>query len=71
MQSIETVPNEAGISGHVVEQLRCDGGKEFDSKQVSELLANRGIEHCISTPYSPQQNDVAERESRTIVECEC
>jgi hypothetical protein len=61
--------NEAETNGHVVKQLRCDGGKEFDNRNVSELLAKRGIEHCISTPYTPEQNGVAERENRTIVEC--
>jgi len=66
---LEQFLNEAKTNGHVVKQFRCDEGKEFDNKKVTELLASRGIEHCITPPYTPQQNDVAERENRTIVEC--
>ena len=66
---LEAFLNEAKTNGHVVKSFRCDGGKEFDNKKVSELLADRGIEHCITPPYTPQQNGVAERENRTIVEC--
>lgn len=60
--------NEAKTKGHTVKQFRCDGGKEFDNKDVAELLARRSIEQLITPPYTPQQNGAAERENRTIVE---
>lgn len=59
--------NEAKTNGHTVKQLRCDG-KEFDNKDVEELLAEQGIEQLITSPYTSQQNGAAERENRTIIE---
>jgi len=43
--------NEAKTNGHTVKQLRCDG-KEFDNKDVAEILAERGIEQLITSPYT-------------------
>lgn len=68
VQAIEQFLNEAKTNGHVVKGFRCDGGKEFVNKLVSELLASRGIRQLVSCPYTPQQDGVAERENRTIVE---
>lgn len=65
---MEQFLNEAQTNGHTVKKLRCDGGKEFDNKDVAEVLTKRGIEHWIVLPYTPQLNGAAERENRTIVE---
>lgn len=67
-KTMESFLNEAKTNEHTVKQLRCDGGKEFDNKEVAETLAKRGIEQLIGPPYTPQQNGAAERENRTIVE---
>lgn len=67
-KSLEQFLNEAKTNGHTVKKLRCDGGKEFDNKDVAEVLAKEGIEHWIVPPYTPQLNGAAERENRTIVE---
>ena len=38
------------------------------SNQFREFLKKEGIAQQTSTPYTPQQNGVAERANRTIVE---
>lgn len=48
--------------------LRSDNGGEFVNVAFSEYLAMRGIRHETTVPYSSQQNGVAERANRTIVE---
>ena len=48
--------------------LRSDNGTEFVNKTVTGICQQNGIIHQRSVPYSPQQNGVAERMSRTIME---
>ena len=48
--------------------LRTDCGLEFKNKEFEQLLRDRGIKHENSTPYTPEQNGVVERENRTILE---
>jgi hypothetical protein len=36
--------------------------------QVEEYLDEEGIKHEFSSPYNPQQNGVAERKNRTLIE---
>ena len=38
------------------------------SKEFQPYLTSKGIEHQLTTPYSPQQNGVAERLNRTLKE---
>ncbi|XP_047108958.1 uncharacterized protein LOC124777543 [Schistocerca piceifrons] len=42
---LEQFLNEAKTNGHAVNQFRCDGGREFYNKKVSELLASREREN--------------------------
>ena len=51
-----------------IKEIHSDGGKEFKNKEVKEFLRSQGIKHTINVPYTPEQNGVAERENRTIVE---
>ncbi|KAG7640275.1 Zinc finger CCHC-type superfamily [Arabidopsis suecica] len=51
-----------------IKRLRTDGGGEFLSREFIKLCQESGIHHEITTPYSPQQNGVAERRNRTLVE---
>ncbi len=55
--------------GHKIKVLRSDNGGEFVSKKFDAFLAECGIQQQTSAPYSPQQNGVAERANRTIMEC--
>ncbi|KAJ8717783.1 hypothetical protein PYW07_005713 [Mythimna separata] len=48
--------------------LRSDNGKEYCNKELSNFLAASGIRHQTSTPYTPEQNGLAERMNRTLVE---
>ncbi|GBP89832.1 Retrovirus-related Pol polyprotein from transposon TNT 1-94 [Eumeta japonica] len=48
--------------------LRSDNGGEFANKKFDEHLNKCGIKRQFSVPYTPQQNGVAERANRTIIE---
>src|SRR3954463_8931624 len=48
--------------------LRSDNGGEYTSHAFSRYLKEHGIQHQKSAPYVPEQNSVAERANRTIVE---
>lgn len=48
--------------------VRSDNGKEYCNQTFESFLSKNGIEHQTSAPYSPQQNGLAERMNRTLVE---
>ena len=48
--------------------LRADNGREFTSNEFKELCKDLGIKRELSTPYNPQQNGVAKRKNRMIME---
>ena len=48
--------------------LHSDRGGEYLSREVRSLLDERGIEHRLTMPGSPQQNGIAERWNRTILD---
>ncbi|KAG7547985.1 Integrase catalytic core [Arabidopsis suecica] len=48
--------------------LRTDNGGEYTSHKFKEHLAKHGIMHQTSCPYTPQQNGVAERKNRHLME---
>lgn len=52
-------------------QIKClqiDGGSEYLSNKFKAFLASKGIVHSISCLYTPQQNELAERKHRHLVE---
>jgi transposase InsO family protein len=51
-----------------VKRIRSDNGTEFKNTQVEDYLDEKGIKHEFSAPYTPQQNGVAERKNRTLIE---
>ena len=55
-------------SGHQLKTLRSDNGGEFTSSQFTKYLVSEGVRHELTVPKSPQQNGVAERCNRTLVE---
>ena len=57
--------NEAGCK---IETLRTDNGGEYTSYELEYYLKKTGIKHETSVSYSPQQNGVAERMNRTLLE---
>ena len=48
--------------------MRSDNGGEYTSKEFEALCKEAGIKRELTTPYNPQQNGVAERKNRTIME---
>lgn len=55
-------------TGSQIKKLRTDNGKEYTSNAFKNFLKNEGITHQLSVEYTPQQNGVAERKNRTLVE---
>ncbi|KPJ11482.1 Retrovirus-related Pol polyprotein from transposon TNT 1-94 [Papilio machaon] len=51
-----------------IKMLRTDNGREYVNKDFQLFLQEHGIKHQTTVPYSPQQNGVAERANRTIIE---
>ena len=54
-------------SGYQIKVLRSDIGGDYDSNEFHELCKQRGIKRQFTVRYTPQQNSVAERKSRTIM----
>ncbi len=59
------VEKEKGVS---IKCLRSNGGGEYFSKEFSEYLKEHGIQRKYSCNYSPQENGVAERKNKHVVE---
>ncbi|MCO5557439.1 hypothetical protein L7F22_011003 [Adiantum nelumboides] len=51
-----------------VQCLRSDGGGDYFSNEFSSFLKKHGIQRQFTCRYTPQQNGVAERKNRHIVE---
>eukprot|EP00253_Pinus_taeda_P029619 PITA_29619 len=47
--------------------IHTDNGKEYTSNEFENYLCQHEIKHQTTTPYNPQQNGVAERMNRTIL----
>ena len=55
-------------TGQYLKTLRTDNGGEYTSNEFEEYLTKEGIRHETTVPKHPEQNGVAERMNRTIVE---
>lgn len=51
-----------------IKALRTDNGGEYISNQFKDYLLEHGISHQLTVAYTPQQNGVAERMNRTLVD---
>ena len=56
--------NEFGLR---IKNIRSDNGTEFKNSQIEGFL-EEGIRHEFSSPYTPQQNGVVERNNRTLLD---
>jgi transposase InsO family protein len=56
------------LSERKIKILRSDNGGEYTSKEFVNFCKDVGIKRELTTPYNPQQNGVAERKNRTIME---
>nr|KAJ0200405.1 hypothetical protein LSAT_V11C600323740 [Lactuca sativa] len=61
---------ESTLTGLKVKQLRSDHGTEFRNSTLEEFCDHKGIGQNFSAPRTPQQNGVAERRNRTLIEAE-
>lgn len=55
-------------TGKRIKSIRTDNGREFVNRGLQRYLRESGIRHQLTVPYSPEQNGLAERMNRTIVE---
>ncbi|GJR44366.1 retrovirus-related pol polyprotein from transposon TNT 1-94 [Tanacetum coccineum] len=65
MSFIKRVENQNDIK---VKQLRTDNGTEFRNSILVNFCDEKGISQNFSSPYTPEQNGVAERKNRTLIE---
>ena len=55
-------------TGKKLKAIRTDNGGEFTSREFETYLKEEGIRHELTIPKTPEQNGVAERMNRTLVE---
>lgn len=55
-------------SGHKLKILRSDRGGEYTSNIFKSYCSEEGIRQQFTAAYSPQQNGIAERKNRTILD---
>ena len=55
-------------TGHKLKVLRTDNGGEYTSEKFENYLKTEGVRHELTVPRTPEQNGVAERMNRTLVE---
>ncbi|GKD97884.1 putative ribonuclease H-like domain-containing protein, partial [Tanacetum coccineum] len=51
-----------------VKVIRCDNGTEFKNKEMNQFCERKCIKREFSVARTPQQNRVAERKNRTLIE---
>ncbi|GJW87755.1 retrovirus-related pol polyprotein from transposon TNT 1-94, partial [Tanacetum coccineum] len=54
------------VKGNLV--IRCDNGTEFKNREMNQFCEIKGILRQFSVARTPQQNGVAERRNRTLIE---
>lgn len=54
--------------GICIKILHTDGHGSYQSNEILSILAKDGTFHKMRSPYSPEQNSIAERRIRTVVE---
>lgn len=62
---VEYVKNQFNMK---VKMIRSDGGGEYVSKEFENYLNENGIQYQRTAAYSPEQNGVAERKNRTLMD---
>nr|GEV68041.1 retrovirus-related Pol polyprotein from transposon TNT 1-94 [Tanacetum cinerariifolium] len=51
-----------------VKVIKSDNGTEFKNSDLNQFCGLKGIKREISVPMTPQQNGIAERKNRTLIE---
>ncbi|GJU95939.1 putative ribonuclease H-like domain-containing protein [Tanacetum coccineum] len=53
---------------HKVKVIRCDNGTEFKNREMNQFCEKKGILRQYSVARTPQQNGVAKRRNKTLIE---
>ncbi|GJW17015.1 putative ribonuclease H-like domain-containing protein [Tanacetum coccineum] len=53
---------------HIIKIIRSDNGTEFKNQDLNQFCNSKGIKREYSNARTPQQNGVAERKNRTLIE---
>ena len=56
------------VCGRKIKTLHSDNGGEYTSTGFASFLKSQGIKHELTVPHTPQQNGIAERLNRTLIE---
>ena len=56
------------LNNLTVRSIRSDHGTEFKNSVLDQFFEEKGISQNFSTVRTPQQNGVAERRNRTLIE---
>ncbi|GKG29645.1 putative ribonuclease H-like domain-containing protein, partial [Tanacetum coccineum] len=62
------VPYGTFLLSHNVKIIRCDNGTEFKNHAMNEFCIKKGIKREFSVARTPQQNGVAEKKNKTLIE---
>jgi len=54
--------------GMKIKALQSDNGREYVNQEFDEYLISEGIKRRLTTTHTPEQNGIAERKNRTLVE---
>ena len=57
--------NESSVT---IKCLRYDRGGDFTSREFNMFCEENGIKRQLSSPYSPEKNEIAKRRKRLVVE---
>ncbi|GJY68565.1 retrovirus-related pol polyprotein from transposon TNT 1-94 [Tanacetum coccineum] len=60
--------NRINLVDHKVKVIRCDNVTEFKNREMNQFCEIKGILRQFSIAKTPQQNGVAERMNRTLIE---
>ncbi len=63
---VNVIAREASVAAKL-KTVRTDNGGEYISAPFKKYLADHGIHHQLTIAYTPQQNGVAERMNRTLL----
>jgi hypothetical protein len=56
------------LSERKIKVLRSENGGEYNSNEIKDFCREARLKRELTTPYNPQQNGVAEKNNRLIVE---
>ncbi|GJW89349.1 retrovirus-related pol polyprotein from transposon TNT 1-94 [Tanacetum coccineum] len=65
MSFIKMVKNKNDVN---VKQIRTDNRTEFRNTRLESFYDEKGISQNFSSPYTPEQNGIAERKTKTLIE---